>query len=358
MISIIGGGPAGCYLGYLLAKDGRDVKIFEEHRKIGRPIQCTGLVTSSINNILRLRKDVVVNEINKVKIFSKDDFLELRLKKKNLILDREKFDNSLADMAIDKGAKMFLNHKFIDNKRESIRFNHDGKKKVLKTDCLVGADGPLSKVAKSNNIFGKRRFMTGVQAIVRLKNDNYIEFYPSIGTFAWVVPENDEICKVGVASYSNISSDFDNFLRLKGINEKDIIENQGGLIPLYNPNIRTQKGNIYLLGDAACQVKATTGGGIIQGLTAAGCLKESIVNKTDYGMMWKKELGRELWLHIKIRNVLDRFKENDWNFLVDLFNKERNRKIIEGFDRDNLSKFFLRLLFSEPRFLYFAKYIL
>ena len=57
MISIIGAGPVGCYLAYLLSKQGKQVQIFEEDSKIGRPIQCTGIVTSSINKIIKVKKE-------------------------------------------------------------------------------------------------------------------------------------------------------------------------------------------------------------------------------------------------------------------------------------------------------------
>ncbi|MEM4264021.1 MAG: NAD(P)-binding protein, partial [Candidatus Woesearchaeota archaeon] len=43
MISIIGAGPVGSFAAYLLAKAGFEVSIFEEHEKIGLPVQCTGL---------------------------------------------------------------------------------------------------------------------------------------------------------------------------------------------------------------------------------------------------------------------------------------------------------------------------
>src|SRR3989339_829153 len=143
MITIIGAGPAGCYSAYLLAKAGKEV-------------QCTGLVTSSIDEILKLKKELIVNEIDKVKIFSKNNSLELRLKNKNLILDRQKFDNYLADLAIKNGTKIFLNYRFIENKDNLIKIKYNNKsQRILKTDYLVGADGPLSPVAKSNNLFGK-----------------------------------------------------------------------------------------------------------------------------------------------------------------------------------------------------------
>ena len=112
MITVIGAGPAGCYSAYLLAKAGKEVQVFEEHSEIGYPIQCTGLVTSSINEILKIKKDAIVNEIDKVRIFSKNECLDLKLKNKNLVLDRKKFDNYVADLAISKGTKIFLNYKF------------------------------------------------------------------------------------------------------------------------------------------------------------------------------------------------------------------------------------------------------
>jgi len=45
-ISIIGAGPAGNYLAYLLAKNSFDVCVFEEHKTVGLPVQCTGITTS------------------------------------------------------------------------------------------------------------------------------------------------------------------------------------------------------------------------------------------------------------------------------------------------------------------------
>ena len=37
-IAIIGAGPIGCYAGYLLAKNGHTVSIYENHPQIGLPI--------------------------------------------------------------------------------------------------------------------------------------------------------------------------------------------------------------------------------------------------------------------------------------------------------------------------------
>ena len=54
-VLIIGAGPIGCYCGYLLAKKGFDVEIYEEHKEIGKPIGCTGIVTKKIKKYIKLK---------------------------------------------------------------------------------------------------------------------------------------------------------------------------------------------------------------------------------------------------------------------------------------------------------------
>jgi len=353
MIAIIGGGPSGCYAAYLLAKAGKEVSVFEEHNSIGKPVQCTGIVTSSINDIVRLRKELIVNKINRARIFSKENSVEVKLKNANLVLDREKFDNYLAEKAKHAGARIYLSHRFAGNGGKKVVTS----KKTIEAEAIVGADGPLSKVAKMNNMFGKRHFWVGLQARAKLKNDNAVEFYPNIGTFAWVVPENKDVVRIGLFARKNAREIFNKFINKKTA-KNSIIDYQAGLVPVYNPKQLTQKDHLYLLGDAACQVKATTGGGIIQGLTAAQALSDSMIRNRSYEKSWRKRLGKDLWLHLKMRKMMDKFNERDWQLLVSLFKKNKNKKILEEYDRDYPSRFILKLLLNEPRLVYFARRLL
>lgn len=360
MISIIGAGPAGCYAAYLLAKSGKEVNVFEEHSKIGLPVQCTGIVTDEINNILKLNKGAILNKISRARIFSPNgNFLELKLKNKNIILDRTKFDKYLAEMAEKEGAGVFLNNRFVDytSKEITIKNLKNRKIKKIKTDYLIGADGPNSSVAKSAGLFGERKFLFGKQARIRLRNDNIVEFYPYFGSYAWVVPENEEIARIGVAAYNNINGVFLNFLNSLKINNKKIINYQSGLIPVYDPRIKIQKDDIFLLGDAAAQVKATTGGGIVYGLNAARILADCIIKDEDYSPMRRKRIGKDLWLHLKLHNIMKKFSNNDWNLLIGMLGKKENKRIIEKHDREHPSKFLFRILIKEPRLLYFLKHI-
>ena len=46
-VIIVGAGPVGGHLGRTLSEQGLHVLMLEEHREIGKPFQCAGLVTPS-----------------------------------------------------------------------------------------------------------------------------------------------------------------------------------------------------------------------------------------------------------------------------------------------------------------------
>ena len=362
MISIIGAGPAGSAAAYLLAKSGYDTTIYEEHSSVGEPVQCTGIVTSSFRKLVKIRREFLVNEINHARIFSPDGRnIEINMRQPNFIIDRWAFDNHLADKAESVGAELRLDSRFMKLSGDGLVIKDKKDRKIIttKSNVIIGADGPSSAVARSAGIFGRRQFMTGVQAVAHLDNDNAIEFFPYVSTFGWVVPESERKVRIGVLGKKDTVAEFKKLLKIKGIKDKHIIEKQGGVVPIYSNRLRTYSESpeqkVYLVGDAACQVKATTGGGIIQGLTAAKCLADSIIYNRDYEKEWKKKLGKDLWLHLAARRVMDRFSYDDWNRLIDIFSKKKNKQILERFDRDYPSRFFLKLALQEPWLWGFAR---
>jgi len=250
------------------------------------------------------------------------NFIDVKLDD-NIILDRARFDQYLMEKAENAGAKFFLSHRFLGYKDNIIKAQNikSNMIKDIKTDYLIGADGPLSDVAKSAGLKCKKDFLIGIQARVRLNNQNIVEFYPFIKEYAWVVPESKDIVRIGLATRKNPKKELDKFL-IKRLKKYDIIDMQAGLIPMYNPKIKTQKDNVCLVGDAAAMVKATTGGGIIQGMIAARALADSIINKKKYHKEWKKAVGKDLLIHLKMREIMGKFSTQDWNYLIKLFNKE------------------------------------
>jgi len=350
MITIIGAGPAGSYLAYLLAKQGQEVSVYEEHKKIGCPVQCTGLLTNEINNLIKLPKEVIVNKIKKARVYSPNkEYVEFNLKKENYVVDREKFDNYLAKIAASEGAKFYLNSKFIKNESNVLFF----KNKTITTDVLIGADGPNSSVAKSNNLFKNRKYVFGIQARIKSKfKDDTFETYFGHGLFAWVVPESSTIARVGLVSEKNTKRLFTNFIN-KVLGNYKIINYQAGAIPIFNQKQIIEKKNVYLIGDAATQVKPTSFGGIIPGMKAAQLLARSILKKQSYSKLIKENINKDLSRGIFIRKVISRFSDKDYNLLVKYASAPRIKKVYEQIERENIRKLFIKSLISQPKFLRF-----
>jgi len=361
MITIVGAGPSGCYLAYLLAKKGHDVTIIEKHKKIGNPVQCTGIVTSSIKNYIKLKNSVIANQLNKVTIVSKNNKIETDINE--IVLWRDKFDEFMADMASNQGVKILTNHQFLGfNNKTSIEIknNNNNEIKNIESKIIIGADGPSSDVAKAAGLSANTKFYIGMQAKVKLKTDCNV-FETHFGSdfpnfFGWVVPESEDTVRLGLASLKNTKEYFYKFIKKRTGNKK-IIEWESGIIPIYNPEKIIQKNNVYFIGDSASQVKATTGGGIIPSLKAAKTLCDCIINKRDYNKEFKKQSGKELLLHLKIRNILNKFSDKDYDYLLKLMSQERIKKILKKHDRDVPIQLVLNLLLREPRFLLYSRFM-
>ena len=334
MIAIVGAGPAGSYLAYLLARQGKEVSLFEEHKSAGLPVQCTGIVTNSIEKFFKLKKSVIANQLRRVIVVSRDKKISIDVDE--IVMWRDKFDVFVSDMAQKEGAKIFLNHKFMGfGEADSIMVKDKEKNDIrqIKADAIVGADGPYSSVAKSAGMEPNRKNYIGIQAKVRLKMDSkafetyFGSEFPNF--FGWCVPESEDTARLGVGCLNDAKDHFYRFLE-KRTGKKEILCWESGLIPVYDPKKSIQKGNIYLIGDAAGQTKATTGGGIIPSLKSAQVLCDCIVNAKDYNKEYRRKYGRELSLHLKIREILNRFSDDDYGKLLGLMAQEKIKKILRS----------------------------
>jgi len=366
VVSIIGGGAVGGYLGSLLTED---VRIFEEHKKIGEPVQCAGLFTHNISKFVKLSEHIILNRIGMVRLTSPaGNTCEFDLKKKDVVVDRTKFDKYLIDKAVDNGAKLYLNHKFIDMRNEKIMFSNG---RNYGFDKIVGADGPNSvvkkiffgrdvlKKGKKKFLRGKgvqRRFWIGKQARIKMRNnsDMFEVDFSVPGFFGWVIPESEKIVRVGVASEKGVENEFEKFLKRKDVDRKGIMGIQTGIIPKYDSGIRLWDGNnAFLVGDAGGMVKALSGGGVVPGLRVARILSH-VLNSDDgayynYEKIFRRSVGRNLFYNLKIRNFLDKLDEKDYDKLIFLLDKHG----FNGFDRED---FGLRDIFNflSPELVWFV----
>jgi len=125
---------------------------------------------------------------------------------------------------------------------------------------------------------------------------------------------------------------------------------QGARIPRYSQwtpvERRIGEGRVYLVGDAAGQVKVTTVGGIVTGFRGAIGVAEAILNGGRSREL--RRLRRELDLHLLIRRMLHRFTQADYSRLLDLLNPPA-RKALSAYDRDAAGAILWRLCLKQPR---------
>ena len=347
MISVIGAGPIGSVAAEYCSRD-YDTLLFES--RMDRRIQCAGLVSKSGLDKLGIKvsssSPFLQNRVRGARIFSPSGvMLEVDGgRDKAFVVDRLGFDDYLRDKAVDSGAK-FINEK-VDGK------NID--EVIKKSEKLVIATGTNYKLHKVLNLEMPHEFLTGAQYEMRIDCDNeFVELYFNVpGFFSWIIPV-EGYARVGLCTRGNPVPYLDGFikkLRADGrvLNEK-ILNKNFGIIPIYDPKIRTQYERISVVGDAAAQVKATTGGGVVMGCTAA-----KFVCEKDYEKQWRSEIGNELHLHLLIRRFLDKLSDKNLDRFFALLNE--NKEVIEREgDMDEASKLLYAFL-KKPRFM--AKFLL
>jgi geranylgeranyl reductase family protein len=357
-IAIIGAGPLGCYCGYLLAKEGHKVNIYEEHKQIGLPIQCTGLLTADFDEF-KLNKDFfLINTFSQIEVNSPHQ--TAKIKQKEYLVDRTKFDRFFADMAEKAGAKIHLGHSFVRKEGTSlvVKDGRNNKEMIVSPDKVIAADGPLSRTAKAYGLYHPSRVLyQGIQAVVEGKFDPHT-YQTFFGTevcpdlFAWIVPESETRARVGLASTSKEARKmFDCFMDQ---NNFAVLEMQAGMIPLYHPMQKLQQDECYLLGDASGFVKATTLGGLIPGLKQAQILADCLNKNKDY-VREIRPLKKKMDLHLKIRKLMNKFSDKDWDRLVSIIKQPKMQKLLEEHTRENPLPIVLKALIKEPRLWLFGK---
>lgn len=343
MISIIGAGPVGCFSAISAIENNKDVEIFEAQKIENRKVKCSGLVSiSGISRLsLYLPNECILNKVRGAKLFSplgKEILVDAK-EDKAFVLDRRKFDNFLLNMAIDKGA-MFKNEKIPDLKN-------------VRGERIILATGTNYILQKKLNLPTPKKFLIGTQYEMKISCDeDFVELYfgekiaPKF--FSWVIPIDDNYGRVGLCTEKETIFYLKKFLRkLKKsgrIKNEKVFEKNFGIIPIYDPKMRTQFDKIVIVGDAAAQVKATTGGGIILGGIAA-----KFSHYEDYEKKWRKEIGMELYLHLQIRKFLNKLSDKNLERLFSLIDKHKEI-IQEKGDMDLASRVIFPLA-KEPKFI-------
>src|SRR4051812_22678836 len=100
-VAIVGGGPGGLYAAGQLARRGFDVAVFEEHREVGQPVHCTGVLAAETFEDFDVPADGILNRLTTARFFGPSGrSLEYSTAQPEaVVIDRSVFDFALSTRA-------------------------------------------------------------------------------------------------------------------------------------------------------------------------------------------------------------------------------------------------------------------
>lgn len=359
-IVVVGGSAAGLYTAALVARGGRRVRVLEASPGL-QPAPRTLIVTQHLCMLLgRTAGASVVNEIRRFELFTDGRSAQVALSQPDLVIERANLIRALAEEARRAGAALALNTRFRSLAAHSRGLRLDveaaGRREELHAASLVGADGVSSRVARTAG-WPPLDTVPLVQAIVRLPKDCRpdsvrVWFIPDdTPYFYWLIPQSADRGALGLISEDgrDAARCLMRFLEKKRM---EPLEWQGARIPAYRRWIPVRRriggGDVYLVGDAAAQVKVTTVGGVVTGFRGARGVAETILNGGPSVEL--TSLRRELGAHWLIRRALHRFQQADYSQLVDLLGASARRSLGEV-TRDEAAKLLWTVVRKQPRLL-------
>ncbi len=361
MATVIGAGPAGLEAAKRMQQRGWKTALVEEHPTVGDPVACTGLISASGVAELGIRKEVeevLMNKVHGAQIFSHNHEM-IEIKKSETVayvVDRAGFDRVLAREAVEAGVELKTGTRMIDIRNETVFLEHRGRGELLKSKVVVGADGVNSRTRKIMGINTTAAdFVHAYQVDATGKfNPHFVQLFfgdYAKNFFAWIVPESETRARVGLASTSgNIRKDFNVFASEKNLGT-EFCDMCSSLIPIGEPLKTVAKDNMLLVGDAAYQTKATSGGGIVTGMLAGRIAGDTVHNHFKENAPLKNYeknlagLNKDLKLHWKIRQYMNSKSEEQIDKLFRSMNKAKIGEFLsEHGDMDRPTKFVGKIL--------------
>jgi len=363
-VAVIGASGPGLFAAALLARRGVSVDVYEQAEELA-PMPRSLIVTPALNQVLGFRPEsAILHRVAGFDLRSNGTFARIALAEPDFVIERATLLRILAARAEQAGAHLHFGKQFCGFEGTGptqLLFRDRESDRLLEVAAgtVIGADGAHSSVAQA---LGRRSLATvsNVQAQVRLPPGadpalSNVWFAPRrTPYFFWLIPESPCTAVVGLAidNAPDARCRLDAFLSERHL---EPLGYQAARTPLYAPGRaaaeRVGDMDVFLVGDAAGQVKVTTVGGTVTGLRGARAAARAILRGGSHFAL--NRLERELLLHWLLRRVLNSFHEEHYTALLRSLN-HRLHEALRLNNRDGLAAGFWRLPIVQPLLLLVA----
>ncbi len=381
-VAVVGAGPAGSRTARNLARRGFRVLLLEEHRTVGVPSHCSGLISLRTLRESEIGEEAIMHRVTGAFVHTQSGS-EVALgggATQAVAIDRIAWDRTLAEQAQAAGAEL-VRARAVNVARENahvvLKTQTDGRDSSVTARLVVGADGTHSRVRRTLGMGAPREYAynLGIEGRLKTRRDDFVHVFVgremAPGWFGWIIPTGDGMVRAGVGSNNAQTGGrrpgvkpIDCYRRLTQA-FPDLFEGiepcrmYGGTIPLeFAP--RSYGDNVLLAGDAAGQVKPFSGGGIYTSLVAARHAAETAARALEaddvsarrlaaYEKGWKREIGRELVRSLRIRRFGLSLSEDEVERVVRALRSDGMQSLATRYgDIDYPSRVLLRIARSAP----------
>jgi geranylgeranyl reductase family protein len=374
-VLVIGGGPGGLYTATLLAREGFDVVVLEEHVTPGEPVHCTGVLAVEAFDQFGLTRASILNPLSTARFISPSglSISYTTPRTEALVIDRAVFDQDVHRQAREAGATVVLGTRVSTIEVNDVGVRLVAGDQTFAARACVLACGANYSLHRQLGLGLPGAYLRSAQLEMKALRTGDVEVYFGNDVapqgFAWVVPVErgaERYARVGLMCGQDSSSHFRRFVERNreslGLTvpcgpDGEVVPRQK-MLPLA-PIARTYADRVIAVGDAAGLVKGTTGGGIYYSLVSASIGAEVLSSalKADrldaatlatYQTRWQHRLGPELDAQYSLRELAERMDDTEIDALFDLAQTNGVMPIVRRTARFNQHRDLILSLLRHP----------
>jgi len=346
-VIVAGAGPAGGMAARTAAALGLRTALVEEHEQPGLPAHCSGKLQLHAFREFDLPASLVMNTLRAGAFYSPGGavFRVRREEADSHVVDRVAFDRWLAEAAERCGAALLLDTRLDGAERFNGAIRVSGTRRgrpfSATASVLIDAEGARPVLPRTLGLRIPRAYVYGLQyqmAGVDLDEPDMPEIYlgsaRAPGFFGWIMPIGPDRARAGVCVDPRLTPQspihyLERLMREHPVASRRlrhaVIERKlAGPIPVLGARRPTVAPGLLVAGDAAGQVKATSGGGIyfslISGRLAAEAAHEYVGGARDalprYEDAWRRRFGRELYVTAFARMAINHMSDAEMDTFV------------------------------------------